>query len=437
MKALFVLLLFFPIFLLAQKPEHTERYTYKLEAKNKVQKALLEDFAYINKGDFISQGSGYTTNEKDSNLITRKAAVKSEVSSFFLSKFEITVRNYRDFVQWVKNNQNQPKPDFQGETEIVKNDCSILVFYTYQDKNGQSIELIINADTTAWLRDFRYSYSYNAPMERLYGWHPAYDEYPVVGVSYNQALAYCNWYQEQLSLNGLDGVIVRLPTEMEWEFSATAYSDIHTHRNSETREPVIRSSNKPYSGNFGMQLDQNGIVTKGYMDDGGFFTTKVDSYDQNYYGLHNMQGNVSEWTSSAYLDIDPYVDYSIYGLDGKYAAPITAELTLDGAEQKIHKDRVFYPQLKNLKGSEYGNEVKKIAKIVLHNAQVLAANKENKIVKGGSWAQPQVYTFIGSSEVLAPDEKHCYTGFRIAISANEEMLKNFKIKINEDLNAGN
>ncbi|MFT7611775.1 MAG: sulfatase activating formylglycine-generating enzyme [Parvicellaceae bacterium] len=431
MKALFVLLLFFPIFLLAQKPEHTERYSYKLETKNKVQKALLEDFAYIKKGDFISQGSGYTTNENDSNLITRKAAVKSEVSSFFLSKFEITVHNYREFVQWAKDNQKQT---FSGNTSTA-NDSVFMVFYSYLGENGQPINLLINPDTTAWMQDFQYSY--NEPMERLYGWHPAYNEYPVVGVSHNQALAYCNWYQEQLSLNGLDGVIVRLPTEMEWEFAATAYSDIHTHRNSETREPVIRSSNKPYSGNFGMQLDQNGIVTKGYMDDGGFFTTKVDSYDQNYYGLHNMQGNVSEWTSSAYLDIDPYVDYSIYGLDGKYAAPITAELTLDGAEQKIHKDRVFYPQLKNLKGSEYGNEVKKIAKTVLHNAQVLAANKENKIVKGGSWAQPQVYTLIGSSEVLAPDEKHCYTGFRIAISANKEMLKNFKIKINEDLNAGN
>jgi len=431
MKALFILLLFAPIILIAQKPEHTERYTYKLDANSKTQKALLEDFAFVNKGEFTSVGSGYGTNERDSNLITNKAAARTEIDPFFISKFEITVSNYREFVRWTKKNQGQISTGDLNK----KNDSVFIVNYSYQSENGKTIKLVINPDSTTWMRDFEYSY--NGPMEKLYGWHPAYDEYPVVGVSYHQALAYCNWYEGQLAANGLKGLKVRLPSETEWEFAATSYSALYRRRNSLSKEPVYRSSRGAYTGNFGMQRDQNDIVTKGYMDDGAFHTAKVDAYEQNYYGLHNMQGNVSEWTSSEYGLIDPFADYSNQILDGPYIAPITSDLTLKEASDIIHKSRHLYPQLIDKRGSEYGNEARKIARIILHNAQVLAANNDNKIVKGGSWAHPLVYILIGSSQVMAPEEQHCFTGFRIAISANEEMLKNYKIKINEDLNVGN
>jgi gliding motility-associated lipoprotein GldK len=46
-------------------------------------------------------------------------------------------------------------------------------------------------DTTAWIRDF--SYSYNEPMHNDYFWHEAYTEYPVVGISWEQASAFAHW----------------------------------------------------------------------------------------------------------------------------------------------------------------------------------------------------------------------------------------------------
>ena len=46
-------------------------------------------------------------------------------------------------------------------------------------------------DTTVWIKDF--AYSYNEPMHNDYFWHQAYGDYPVVGVNWKQAKAFCAW----------------------------------------------------------------------------------------------------------------------------------------------------------------------------------------------------------------------------------------------------
>ncbi len=49
----------------------------------------------------------------------------------------------------------------------------------------------IYPDTLVWMRQF--AYSNNEPIARQYNWFPAFDEYPVVGVNWNQANAFCDW----------------------------------------------------------------------------------------------------------------------------------------------------------------------------------------------------------------------------------------------------
>ena len=46
-------------------------------------------------------------------------------------------------------------------------------------------------DTLCWIHD--YVYSFNDPSTEKYFWHPAYDNYPVVGVNWKQANAFCIW----------------------------------------------------------------------------------------------------------------------------------------------------------------------------------------------------------------------------------------------------
>jgi formylglycine-generating enzyme required for sulfatase activity len=78
-------------------------------------------------------------------------------------------------------------------------------------------------DTTAWIYDF--SYSYNEPMSNFYFWHPAYDDYPVCGVSYWQCLAFLEWKSRILNKQYAKQKIkitCALPSEIEWDYASTA-----------------------------------------------------------------------------------------------------------------------------------------------------------------------------------------------------------------------
>ncbi len=148
-------------------------------------------------------------------------------------------------------------------------------------------------DTLVWIADF--TYSYNEPMTKMYFWHPAYDEYPVVGVSWEQANAFSHW-RTNLHNNYLTGRgdypvhDYRLPTEAEWEWAARGGLDLSPYP---WGGPYIRNSKGCFLGNF-KPLRGN------YTDDGGFHTVPVDSYNPNDFGLYCMAGNVAEWTRNSY-----------------------------------------------------------------------------------------------------------------------------------------
>ena len=149
-------------------------------------------------------------------------------------------------------------------------------------------------DTTAWINDFENAY--NEPYTRMYFSHPGYSDYPVVGVSWEQATAFANWRTDYLRRSlGKQGVYIepyRLPTEAEWEFAARAGE----------------SDNKyPWSGDFPISDDGCFYANLkpgdgNYIKDGNLITSRAGTYDPNDFGLYDMAGNVSEWTSTAYTE---------------------------------------------------------------------------------------------------------------------------------------
>ena len=69
----------------------------------------------------------------------------------------------------------------------------------HEDRSRFIIHEIINVypDTLTWIHDF--TYSYNEPMTNMYFWHPSYDDYPVVGVTWQQANAFNVWRTQLLN----------------------------------------------------------------------------------------------------------------------------------------------------------------------------------------------------------------------------------------------
>ncbi len=179
---------------------------------------------------------------------------------------------YLDYKAAAYRKPNEPRSKF-----IVKNDVKIY------------------PDTLVWVRDF--TYSYNEPMSVRYFAHPAFANYPVVGVNWKQAASFCTWRSRYLnsfleSKGFATESSFRLPTEAEWEYASRGgrsqamfpWGNYYLRN----RKGCLMANFKPGRGN--------------YPEDGGFYTVRADAYWPNDYGLYNMAGNVAEWTGSLYYE---------------------------------------------------------------------------------------------------------------------------------------
>ena len=151
----------------------------------------------------------------------------------------------------------------------------------------------IYPDTTCWVNDFD-----NADNERymkLYFSHSAYDDYPVVGVDWEQANAFCAWRTEMMNV-GMGAYAThlqryRLPTEVEWEYAARG-KEGHAFP-WEAKE--VKSDKGCFYANF---KPDRGNYTK----DGSLITSQCGIFSANSSGLFDMAGNVAEWTSTVYTE---------------------------------------------------------------------------------------------------------------------------------------
>lgn len=295
------------------------------------------------------------------------------VQERFYSRKEVDTRklNYEYF--WIdyktaakKSNRFIPDKTVDPKTgrEYIGNTGS----YTVNGKTGLDrsvfiIREVVNVypDTLAWIHDF--TYSFNEPMTNMYFWHPAYDDYPVVGVSWKQAKAFCVWRTNLLNnfLRANGGTFVqdfRLPTETEWEYAARGGLALSPYP---WGGPYIRNARGCFLGNFKPMRGS-------YIDDGGFHTVKIFSYNPNDYGLYCMAGNAAEWTSNAY-------DESAYD----FSHDLNPDFTYDAKDDE--------PTV-----------------------------MKRKVIRGGSWKDIGYYLQNGTRTYEYQDTAKSYIGFRCVMT---------------------
>jgi formylglycine-generating enzyme required for sulfatase activity len=209
------------------------------------------------------------------------------VEGFFFDDIERTNLDWREYLTWI----------------VEKGD-------------GKDSETYKNAlpDTTVWMSEF----NDGEPFKQTYFRHSSYNDYPVVGISYEQAVAYCNWrtdrVKEMCQANGIDfpNFKYRLPTNLEWELIATTGRNNH--------EKKVKKVVKKYGYDYLIHnLVYNPSETAVKM------TAPARSYLPNGYEIYNIIGNVSEMVAEKGVAkggsfLDPFEE-GIVSKKYKYDAP--------------------------------------------------------------------------------------------------------------------
>ena len=318
---------------------------------SKVRKAL-KDFVAI-EGETYDQG---LFNGSDSLQCSLPKPVT--VKSFYLNRFEVSVAEYQEFLR---------------ETGDMSN------LY----------------DSTVWTKDF--PSAYHQPVERSYFMHPNFKECPIVGISCKQALQYCVWKTDQLNQwmgNAPYRITVRLPNASEWEYAARGLVPEEDYSNNKRQRRHIRVY--PWDGFFliaekdghfytncngGQIMTADKVPILAHPSDGFLYTAPVKSFLPNDFGLYQMAGNVSEWTSDDYATLRERYD-----------------IFLDEHEDGQNVPPGVLDQLNAL----------------APGAQL----RDYKIVKGGSWADGAFYMQIGVCKIQPPGKASCTTGFRVALTVD-------------------
>ncbi len=236
----------------------------------KLPKEFRELFSYIPQ-QIYSINSQYPIEFYNSY---RDTSFEYRIESFYCMKNEVTNRLYKEFLK------------------------------SYADSNAPEKEInMISIDSVNWRED----YIFMEPLTKLYHFHPAYWEYPVVNVSHYGAQQFCKWYEEKINSQS-EGIEfqVSLPTHEEWIGAAKGGLSFNPYPWGGTYLRNIKGqflANFVYIGPESIHTNpetgqKEGMNVKTYSQ---YQTTHItapsNSFSENDYGLFNMSGNVAEMIS--------------------------------------------------------------------------------------------------------------------------------------------
>lgn len=156
------------------------------------------------------------------------------------------------------------------------------------NKNDQLA--IARIDSLKWLNEG----SYNKPFVYHYHLHPAYLNYPVVNITYDAAMLFCEWLSDEYNSNPkrkFKKVLLRLPTEKEWIKAAQGgdTTAIYPWKGTE-----LKNNKGMYLCNYKRVVAAKTGVTSSNLNNAFNIVSSIESYNPNKLGLYNMSGNVAE-----------------------------------------------------------------------------------------------------------------------------------------------
>jgi formylglycine-generating enzyme required for sulfatase activity len=185
--------------------------------------------------------------------------------------------------------------------EVEVSNLAYLEFLAWLRQTKDSCYSEMIPDSNVW----RSAFCFSEIHARYYLWSPEYVNYPVVGITHEQAVAYCNWREERIMQylriidSNIDSIEIRLPSEREWKMAAKGTLPDGTVFPWEEKG-IRHTSKEKYRGYILANFKRSSQLTRpDYYDIHKYewdqITTEVVSYWPNTLGLYNMAGNVSEW----------------------------------------------------------------------------------------------------------------------------------------------
>jgi len=214
----------------------------------------------------------------DRHYPEEKPAHRVRVDGFWIDRFPVSNRDFGRFVQetgYVTFAEIAPDPkDYPGILPDMLKPGS-MVF----SPPSRPVDLGNYANWWAFVAgaDWRHPYGPHSSLEGL-------DDHPAVHVAYQDAEAYAAWAGKAL------------PSEAEWEFAARGGLDGKEFAWGDELVPGGRHMANTWQGQFPWQ---------NLAEDGYTRTSPVGAYPPNGFGLHDMIGNVWEWTTDWYASQHP------------------------------------------------------------------------------------------------------------------------------------
>ena len=243
--------------LLAQKNSLVEFYTDNLV------KIPADSFSFRCKKAIRSHCSPERTTEHDIQWLFPDSISKVWVDEFYISKYEVSNLDYLTYLHYLSKKSPEKHSGALPDTLVGR-------------------ELLRYCD----------------PYVDYYLRHPAYRDFPLVGITPDQADKFCIWLTglyNQSPKRKFNKVFFRLPRLEEWAYAASGKNEIshfgwegkHLMKNDELLANFL------YVPQIAIKENENNIdrVNDGYEN---YETSPVKSYKPNAFGLYNMQGNVSE-----------------------------------------------------------------------------------------------------------------------------------------------